>query len=86
MPAKDGVRGEEGAKLLQQPAAKGLAFGGEASFLVGVEEQALAAQFLPQDAVFCPQVLDDFLLLPIHPAGNSHDDELPRCEGHGGGW
>ena len=66
-----------------QTCGEGLALRGEASFLVGVEEQTLAAQLLPQDAVLLAQVLDDFLLLPIHPAGDGHDDELPRCEGHG---
>jgi len=83
MPAEDRRRGEQRPELLEQSLAKSLAFYGEVSFLLGVEEESFAAQLLPQDAVLRPQEVDYCLLLPIHPAGNSHDNEMPRCPGHG---
>jgi hypothetical protein len=40
-------------------------------------------ELLAEDLVLCPVVLDHLLLLPVHPAGNGHDDEMERFPSHG---
>ena len=50
-----------------------------------VEQQGLAVRQPPQDAVCLAQGVDDFLLLPIHPAGSGYDHAPPRCPGHEAG-
>jgi hypothetical protein len=40
---------------------------------------AFLVEFLIQNLVLCLQILDDFLLLVIHPAGQNHEEELQGC-------
>ena len=43
----------------------------------------LLAEFLAEDSILFPQVIDDLLLLLAHPACADHGEQLPRCESHG---
>jgi hypothetical protein len=45
--------------------------------LVVAEQDPTLAEFLFQDPVFGAQVVDDFLLLPVHPAGEDKQKQLP---------
>jgi hypothetical protein len=42
------------------------------------------AEFLPQNAVFLAEVNYRVLLMPVHPAGNGHQENAPWCPSHKG--
>jgi len=82
VPRQDGLGREQRAELAQQLPPQLHARRREPTPLGVVQDDPLLAKLLPQDAVFLAQVGDHVLLLPVHPAGNGHNEELPRCEGH----
>ena len=62
---------------------QGLALGGKTAPLVVGESDPLAVQMLTKDPVFFAKVCDHVLLLPIHPAGQHNEQELPCLHNHG---
>ena len=59
--------------VLEQFAANPEGGGRKAALLSNVKEDASRPEFLPQNAVLFLEVLDHFLLLPIHPAGKGYE-------------
>ena len=40
-------------------------------------------ELFPQDTVLFFEILDHLLLLPVHPAGKGHEENVPRVLEHG---
>jgi hypothetical protein len=40
----------------------------------------MLTELLPQDSILLSQILDDWQLSLIHPAGHGHEQELERIE------
>ena len=81
VPAQDRVGRRDACELAQQFSAKRFTLHGEATTLGVREAQAAAAEFLSQNTVLRLQVVDDVLLLAIHPPGEGEEEEL-QCDGH----
>ena len=65
---------------IEQFAAEDLGFDGEATALLVVEENTPCAQLLAEDLVFRPQILDDLVLLLVHPAREAGQQQMPGLE------
>ena len=86
-PGHDRVRCDDRRDLLEQATAESLALHGEPpAFFIG-EAESLSAEIAFKNAVFCDKIVDDILLMPMDPAGNGEDEELPRLNcGHARRW
>ena len=86
MPAQNGVRRDQRGNFVQQFAAQDLPFDSESSTLVVVEQNPFLAVHFLENLVFRAEVLDDLLLLLVHPASENRQQQLPRLndEAHGG--
>src|ERR1035441_9235601 len=82
MPAQNGVRREERADLVQELATQDLAFDGQATTLVVVEQDPFLAVLLLEHLDYHTLVLDDFLLLVVDPPSDNRQQKLPRFETH----
>ena len=58
MPAEDRIRSHDGGKLVEHLAAEDLAFDGEPTSLVIVEQYAFPSELLPEDPVLRQEVVD----------------------------
>lgn len=76
MPAEDGVGGDDGADLGEQPAAEGLATHRETPPLIVAEPQPPAAELLAEHPVRFAQILDRSLLAIAEPPGEDRGEEL----------
>ena len=63
------------------PAAEFLAAHGKATTLGVGQAQRPRAHVLPEDPILCPEILDQILLMAVHPASEREDEELQR-RGH----
>jgi len=79
MPTKDGVRGDHGIDFLQRLATQYLSFDGQAAALV-IGKDAFLTELLFQHLVLGAQALQDFLLMPVDPAGQDQEQQLPRLQ------
>jgi hypothetical protein len=88
MPAKDRIGREDCPDLQEEFPAQELTFDSQSAPLVVIEENPLLTEFLPQDLILGTEVVDHHLLLPIDPAGQDEEIELPgikdlhRCSGY----
>ena len=80
MPTQDRVGREQCADLLQPLPTENLALDRQSTPLVVAEQDAFLAQLFFEHLVLGPQVLDYLLLLPVDPACQNHDQQLPRLE------
>ena len=80
MPAEDGIRSDDGGKLVEQLAAEDLAFDGEPTALAIVEESSFLSERLPEYVILSEEVLDDALLPAIDPASEDQEQQLPRLK------
>ncbi len=62
--------------------AQDLALGREPTTLIIVEPNSPPAELLTEDSILFPQIVDDLLLLLVHPTGDDHGQQLPGCESH----
>ena len=72
MPAKERVRRESAADLVQHLSSQDFRLHSQSSSLVIVEKDPLPAEPLLENFDFCPLELDDLLLQLVHPAGENH--------------
>jgi hypothetical protein len=80
MPAEDRIGRNNGGNLQQYFAAQDFAFDGQATTLVIAEKNSLPAQLLFEDLILGDQVFDDLLLLPVEPAGQNNQQQLPGMQ------
>ena len=80
MPTQDGVGREHRPHLLEHFASQQFTFDGQSTPLGIVQQDSLLAVNFPEDLVLRQQVADDLLLLPIDPAGENDEIELPRLK------
>ncbi len=78
MPAQNRVRRDESADLFQHLATEHFAFDRQAPPLVVIEQDAALGELLLEHLILGTQVFDHLLLLTIHPAGQDHEQKLPR--------
>jgi hypothetical protein len=76
VPAEDGVGGDDGADLAEEPPPKHPPLGGEAPALVVVEQHPLVSQLLKEDPVLLPEVVDRLALPLVEPAGEDDGEDL----------
>ena len=75
MPAHDSVRRDDnGCDVLQSLATQNLTLHSEPSALVVVEHDSLFAKLLPQNLIFCAEIINRSLLLAVHDTGK-YDQE-----------
>ena len=86
VPTEDGIRREERAYFAEELAAEHLSLDSQTAPLIVAEQEAFLAEFLLEHLILGSQVLDDFLLLTVHPTSENHEIELPglKDEIHGG--
>ena len=77
MPAEDRVGREQRADLLQSFATKHPALHCQSAALVIREQNPSLTELLFQHSVFGQQVIDQLLLLSIHPASQDDEAEMP---------
>jgi hypothetical protein len=80
VPAQQRVRRNQRPDLAQELAAQDFAFDGQAPALVVAEQDPMLAEFLFQDLIFGAEVVDDLLLLAVHPAGEDKQKKLPGLQ------
>ena len=76
VPAEDRVRGNDVGELPEELASEDLALDREAASLIVVEPESSVFELLTQDAVLLLQVVDDLVLVAVHPAGNGEEEEV----------
>ena len=79
LPTKDGVRGDDGIDFLQRLATQYLPFDAQAAALV-IGKDAFLTELFFQHLVLGAQALQDFLLMPVDPAGQDQEQQLPRLQ------
>ncbi len=79
-PRHDGVRRDDGRHFLKDTPAESFSLHRQATAFVIGQTNTPATQLAFQDPVLFDQVVDDVLLMPIDPAGNGDEKQLPRVE------
>jgi hypothetical protein len=77
MPPQDCFGSYDGDKLVEHLAPGDLAWDGEPTALVVVEQDAHFAEFLYENPVVRQKVLDGHLLSTVDPTGDDQDQALP---------
>jgi hypothetical protein len=77
MPTQNGSWGDQSGNLSEHPSTEDLAFDGQATSLVVVEQNAFLAQLFFEHLIFSSQVLDDVLLMAIDPTGQTDQEQVP---------
>ena len=80
VPSEQGIRRDQRADFRQQLAAEHLGLNGQPPPLVVAQENALLAQLFLVHLVLGPQVVNHLLLLPMDPARDDHQQQLPGLE------
>jgi len=75
MPTENRVRRHNRGDLPEDPTSEPFAEDSQATALVIGQPQSPAAQLRLQDAVFFPEILDGFMLLLLHKANESNQDQ-----------
>ncbi len=85
MPAENCVESKQLADFFKHLPAQNLAFDGQSPPLLIVQQKAFLAGFLSENLILSLQILNDNLLLPVDPAGEDEEIELPglKNEIHG---
>src|SRR5207245_312837 len=80
VPTQQRIRRDQCANFGKQLAAEHLGLYSQPPPLVVAQENALLAELLLEDLVLGPQIVDDLLLLPLHPSRHDHKQQLPGLE------
>ena len=78
VPTQDRVWCHDAGDVRKAPPAKDLPFHGQPASLVIREAQPSGALRRAEDAVLLEQVINDRLLLAVHPAGEQQEEESER--------
>ena len=79
VPPQNRVGSDDRGNLAQDPASEAPAADSQSAALVIGQLQRSADQLLPQNPILLSQILDNIPLLPIHPAGEEHDQKSKRA-------
>ena len=82
VPAKDRVRGDDAGHLRQDPPAEFLAAHGESTALGVGQVKRPRTQLFPKDPILLPEIVDQIVLVAVHPTSEREDEKLQR-RGHG---
>jgi hypothetical protein len=80
MPTQDRVGCEQSTNLFEQLTTQDFTTDGQPASLIIVEQDSLFAQLFFKDLILDSQVVDRFLLLPINPASENEQVQLPRLK------
>ena len=80
MPTEDGVGGDNGREFREPLSAQRLAFDCQHTSLVIGEDNTLLSLSLERRFQLRLIEIDDLLLLPLEPAGQAHQQQLPRVQ------
>ena len=80
-PAKNRVRCGDACDLTQDPASQFLASHGESTALGIGQSKRSTAQLLPEDPILLPEIVDQILLVAVHPTSDGEHEEL-QSVGH----
>ena len=90
VPVKNRVRRDDAGHLRQDPPAEFLASHGESTALGIGQSKRSIAQLLPEDTILLPKIIDQIVLMAVHPASEGEYEELhsvghsPRLLGNSG--
>ena len=78
VPAKDRVRGDDAGHLRQDPPAEFLAAHGESTALSVGQVKRPRTQLFPKDPILLPEIVDQIVLVAVHPTSEREDEKLQR--------
>ncbi len=80
VPAQERIGPDNSGQFVESFATEDLAFDGQASTLVVVEQDSTLAEVFSQHLVLSQQILDRVVLVSVNPAGQDEKQELPGLE------
>ncbi len=80
VPAQERVGRDDPGQFVETLAAEHLAFDGQASTLIVVEQNPTLAELFSQHLILSQQILDRVLLVSIDPAGQNQEQQQPGFE------
>ena len=83
MPGEDRVGGDEPSEIRQRPSADSLTRDGQPPSLLIGQPYSSVTELFKKDAVLLPQEVDCRLLVPIDPACECREEDLPGLKGVG---
>ena len=83
VPPQQCVGRDQACDLLQAIPAQHSRFRRKTPPLLIGEAQSASTHVLPENAILFFQVIDRILLIPVDPAGDGHDEQLPNVRLHG---
>ena len=78
VPTQDRVRGDDARDLRQDPPAEFVAAHSESTALGVRQAKRPRAQVFPEDPILLPEIVDQIVLVTVHPASEREDEELQR--------
>ena len=76
VPAKDRVRGDDARDLPEDSPAEFVAAHSESPTLGVGQAKRPRAQVFPENPILLPEILDQIVLVAVHPASEREDEEL----------
>ncbi len=72
MPCQKCLRGDNSGQFVKDSSAQLFGLNCQAPVLVIVQARPIAAELFAKDAVLFPELINDLLLLLVHPAGQGN--------------
>ncbi len=85
-PPQQGLRRDDGSESRHESPPQGFSFGRQAASLVVVQPNPPRADLGEKDTVLFLQVLNDVLLLLVHPPGYGNEQQAERIQGFQNFW
>ena len=78
VPTQDRIRGDDARDLRQDPPAEFVTAHSESTTLGVRQAKRPRAQVFSEDPILLPEIVDQIVLVTVHPASEREDEELPR--------
>ena len=78
MPTQDRIRGDDARDLRQDPPAEFVTAHSESTTLGVRQAKRPRAQVFSEDPILLPEIVDQIVLVTVHPASEREDEELQR--------
>ena len=78
VPTQDRIRGDDARDLRQDPPAEFVTAHSESTTLGVRQAKRPRAQVVSEDPILLPEIVDQIVLVTVHPASEREDEELQR--------
>ena len=78
VPTQDRIRGDDARDLRQDPPAEFVTAHSESTTLGVRQAKRPRAQVFSEDPILLPEIVDQIVLVTVHPASEREDEELQR--------